>query len=209
MSKTDPISLSYIRFFHALPIKYGIDIYIDNKLRFNDVLYEDFTEYIALPPGQHTVHLSRTKNPIVLCSKVLNISDQKIYTSTVAPKSREGTGIDIYKIEDVLRTIPSNNFLIRFGHSGGNSAAVDVFLSDDVPLFKRVSYSEITNYTPKNPGIYTLQLKESKTGKVLVSAPNIRLKPSRFYSIYTLGNGSKEYPHIVVIPLDGNSYLKL
>jgi hypothetical protein len=202
-------SKSYLRFFHALPIQYSIDIYIDDKLTFCDRLYEDFTDYIALLPGEHTIHITRTNNPIIIFSTTWDISDQIIYTGIIAPKTKEGIGIEIYKMEDVTRPIPSNNFLIRFGHFSMNTSSIDVFLSNDMATFKRVSCSELTNYTSLKPGIYTLQIIDSKTGKRLLTAPNIRLKPIRFYSIYMIGTGLKEFPLLSVISLDGNSYLKI
>jgi len=209
MLKRNPLTKSYVRFLHAIPIKYSMDIYIDGKLIFCDVLYEDFTDYISLLPGEHTIHMTRTKNPIIIYSLALDILDQKIVTGVIAPKTKDGIGIDIYKMEDVLRPIPSNNFLIRFGHFSMNIGVVDVFLSDDNATFKRVSCSEMTNYTPSKPGLYSLQVNDSITGKLLITAPNMRLKTTRFYSIYTIGNGSKEFPLIVIISLDGNSYLKI
>lgn len=209
MLKLTPLTKSYVRFFHAIPINYSIDIYIDSKLIFCDILYQDFTDYISLLPGEHTIHMTRTKNPIIIYSAVWDILDQKIVTGVIAPKTKEGIGIDIYQMEDILRPIPSNNFLIRFGHFSMNTGAVDVFLSNDKATFKRVSCSEMTNYTSSKPDIYTLQINDSKTGKLLVKAPNMRLKTTRFYSIYALGNGSKEFPLIVIISLDGNSYLKI
>lgn len=209
MLRRETVPLSYIRFFHALPINYSIDIYIDNKLVFGDVLYEDFTDYVSLPSGEHTIHITRPKNPIVIYTTLWSVPEQRIYTCVIAPKTKDNIGIEFYKIEDILRSIPSNNLLIRFGHFSMNTPTIDAFLSDDNATFKKVSCSEMTNYISLKPTLYTLEINDSKTDKHLVSAPHIRLKPSRFYSIYTIGNGSKDFPLITVLSLDGNSYLKL
>ncbi|WP_069997501.1 DUF4397 domain-containing protein [Cellulosilyticum sp. I15G10I2] len=209
MLKKENIPLSYMRFFHALPIKYSIDIYIDTKLAFRDVLYEDFTDYIALYPGEHTITIKQTKNPITVFSMVWHVPNQKIYTGIIAPKTKDGMGIEIYKIEDITRPIPSNNFLVRIGHFSMPTPTIDIFLSDNTATFKKVSCNELTNYTPSKPGIHTLEIKESTTGKSLLSVPSIRLKTTRFYSIYVIGNNSKEFPLTITIPLDGNSYLRI
>ncbi len=209
MLKKDMIPQSYVRFFHALPIKYSIDIYIDSKLIFRDILYEDFTDYITLFPGEHTISITKAKNSIIIYSTLWYIPNQKIYTGIIAPKTKDITGIEIYKIEDIQRPIPSNNVLLRFGHFCMGTPPLDIFLSENSPAFKRVSCNEITNYMPVNPGIYNLEIKESKSDNSIVTLPNIRLKPSRFHSIYAIGNGLKEFPLTLAIPIDGNSYLKI
>lgn len=209
MLKKENLPLSYMRFFHALPVQYSMDIYIDGKLVFRDVLYEDFTDYIKLSPGEHTLSLTQAKSPITVSSMTWHIPNEKVYTAIIAPKTKEGMGISIYKMEDVLRPIPSNNFLVRFGHFSLPTPAVDVFLSDKTPVFKRVSCNELTNYLPSKPGIYTLEVKESNSGNSLITLPNIRLKPSRFYSIYAIGNGTNSFPLTLALPIDGNSYLKI
>ncbi len=209
MLKKDDIPLSYMRFFHALPVKYSIDIYIDTKLVFRDVLYEDFTDYIALCPGEHTINITHAKNPITVYSMIWYVPNKKIYTGIIAPKTKDGIGIEVYKIEDLIRPIPSNNFLVRLGHFSMTTPTIDAFLSDNTAAFKKVSCNELTNYTASKSGVHTLQIKDSKTENSLLMVPNIRLKTSRFYSIYVIGNGSKEFPLTLAIPIDGNSYLKI
>lgn len=199
----------YMRFFHALPVHFNVDIYIDSVLKAADILYEDFTEYISLLPGLHTIHITRHKNNTLLYSKKFNLYNQKIYTCLIAPQSKEGTGISFYNLEDIMRPIPSNNLLIRFSHFSCRTPSVDICLPHDITLFKNVSFGEMTNYMAVMPGTYTIQIKENKTNTELLTLPNVRLKPCRFYSIYAIGNQSKENPFFIVIPLDGNSYLKV
>ena len=209
MSKKELSPLSYLRFFHALPVKFNIDIFVDQKLVFRDIMYEDFTDYIKITPGEHTIHITQTKSPMTIYSLVWRIPAEKIYTALIAPQTKDSIGIEIYKIEDIQRVIPSNHFLIRSGHFSMNRPSIDTSLSENAPVFKRVGSSEVTNYISLEPNLYNLQVSDSQTGKLLIKLPRIRLKTSRCYSIYMIGNGTKEFPLTAALSLDGNSYLKI
>lgn len=208
MSKKEIAPKSYLRLFHCLPVSSPIDLYIDNKLQKANLIYEDFTDYNLIMPGEHTLHITLYKQQEILTKKTLFILPSKIYTVVLVPETKQGTGLALYVIEDVIRTIPSNHFLIRFGHFNHALSLLDITLTHETSTFKKVSCYEMTNYQAINPSSYTLQIKDSSTQKVLLTAPKLLLKPSRFYSIYILGNRSKEFPTQMVLSIDGNSYIR-
>ncbi len=76
-------------------------------------------------------------------------------------------------------------------------------------LFSNIPYRGVTDYVDLDPNTYTFNVTDSNTGNRLIYVPNIRLTPNRFYSIYTVGNASEPSNLQLLIPLDGNSYLRL
>lgn len=200
---------SYIRVFHAVPTSIPIDVYIDKKAVAPDFLYEDFTEYIPIAPGEHTISITKANEPTIIYERKINLAPKSIYTAIAAPKCKNPKELNIFLLEDTQRPIPANNLLLRFGHFSKATPIVDITLPDGTPVFKNMAYGQVTQYIPLAPGVYTLEARDPQTGKVLLTIPDIRLKGERFYSIYAVGDNTKQFPLQVVIPLDGNSYLKV
>ena len=202
------IEKAYIRFFHAFPVAFSIDIYMDKKLVASDILYEDFTEYLSVSPGEHIITITKNKNTVPLFTKKILLSDKGIYTSIIALKNKDTTGPDLSLIEEVQRAIPVNNLLCRMAHFSNVLSQIDVTLPDGSPVFKNIAPFQVTNYIMLKQGTYSLTVHDLNTKRIVFNADNIRLKPGRFYSIYVIGTGKKDYPIQLVIPIDGNSYLR-
>lgn len=208
MSPKSNTEKSYLRFFHVFPASLSVDVYIDKKLMVSDILYEDFTEYLSLPSGEHTITITKNKNSVPLLNKKIHLLNNMIYTSIITPVNKDTMGIDINFIEDTQRAIPINNLLCRFAHFSNAFSNIDVTLSDGTSIFKNIAPKQVTNYIMLKQGTYSLAIRDINTSRTLLNVENIRLKPSRFYSIYAIGSNKKEFPIQLVIPIDGNSYLR-
>lgn len=198
---------SYIRILHAAPNQEGtdIDVYANQNLIAKDLDYADFSEYYSVIPGEYTIDIYPNEDKKnLLFSKKITVDEKKIYTIAVIEKNDT---IDLLLIDDMIRPMPEGALLLRFLHLSPIVPMVNVTLTDGTSMFKNVAYTNVTNYTPFRPGIIEFQIKNSETGEVILTVPNIRFKPNRYYSIYLVGNGTKEAPVQVLIPLDGNSYL--
>ena len=197
---------SYIRILHASPRTPSVDVYVNDKKTVSNLSYEKFTEYYKLPAGSYNIKLytTRTKvNPIL--NKNLNLPSGKIFTIAAI-----GTypNLSLLPINEPIGPIMPNKSLLRFVHLSPNSPKVDLALKDGKVLFKNVAYKEVTDYVPVNPGIYNFEIKPAGTAKAVLYIPNIRLLRDRFYTIYAVGLLGERPPLQVLIPLDGNSYIK-
>lgn len=76
----DP-SKAYLRFVHLSPDAPAVDFYIDDKLIFKNIAFEDITNYIPLAPKNYTIKLkvAGTDNT-VLISPNMKLSPNKYYT---------------------------------------------------------------------------------------------------------------------------------
>ncbi len=89
-----------------------------------------------------------------------------------------------------------------------NAPNVDV-ASGGNKIFTNVPFKKVTDYIQVNPGAYNFDVNVSESGARVLYAPNIRLLPNRIYTIYAVGLAGQNPPLQVLIPLDGNSYLKV
>lgn len=201
-----PASTSFIRILHASPNTPMVDVYINNHPTFKNIDYKKFTDYISVPTGTYNIKVfpvgSKTK-PIIDTN--LFIPGGIIYTITVTGSL---PNISLFPILDVRRPLIQDKTFIRFIHLSPNTSNLDITTPDGKTLFRDINYKKVTKYIPVNPGKYTIEARISSSGEKVLSVPNINLKPNRFYSIYAVGYADKAPSLQLLIPLDGNTYLK-
>lgn len=201
------VDTSYARLFHASPTAPPVDVYINNKLVASNLKYGSFTEYFKVPPGTYNVKVfvaGDKSKPVINTN--YNIPANSIFTIAAI---NEPENLGLYVIEDTPMAIPDGKLYFRFVQLSPNAPNVDVRLPDGQNVFRDIGYMEVTDYKLTNPGVYTLNLYPASTDQMVLHVPNIDLKKNRFYTMYAIGLVGKEPPLKVVIPLDGNSYLKV
>lgn len=203
----EPIDTTYLRIFHASPDAPPVDVYLNNRSVVSNLRYRGFTEYLPVAPGVYNVKVfpaGRTVNPVINTN--LNIPANTILTVAAINKLED---ISLYAIEDTPMPVPVDKVYLRFGHLSPNAPSVDVRLPDGKNIFEDVEYKEVTEYKLIEPGTYTLDVYTTGTDNRVLHVPNINLKPNRFYTVYAIGLVGERPPLQVVIPLDGNSYIKV
>lgn len=198
---------SYLRVLHASPKSPAVDVYINDMLKFKNLNYGVFTDYIEVITGNYNVKIyaAGTKTSPVL-SKNLFVPPGKIYTVAAIGLL---PNIDLLPIPENKIMNQHNMVHVKFAHLSPNAGAVDVVLPDGKILFKNISYKEFTDYIKVPAGTYTLEVRPTGTKTTALYVPNVKLKAGRFYTVYAVGlvNGT---PGIqALIPLDGSSYLDL
>jgi hypothetical protein len=207
LSYRETPAFSYVRIFHASPDAPPVDVYANDKLVAKNISYRTFTQYLKVISGNYNVTIfptGRKDNPVITSS--IYITPGSIFTLIAGDRL---ANIKLFAVPETVRAIPPGNTMVRFGHLSPGTPNVDITLSDGEKLFKDVSFSQITNYISVRPGTYTFNLVPAGSTKSVLYVPNIQLKANRFYTIYAIGLAVGSPPLQVVIPLDGNSYIKL
>lgn len=200
-------AVSYMRLLHASPGTSAVDVYANSSLIASGLSYKGFTEYLQVIPEKYNIKVFPAGTTgVVLVDTEVEVPVQSIVTAAVTGTS-PNIGVKAY-FEPVLQ-IPSGKLYLRFAHLVPDGPDLDVVLSDGTVLFEDVSYGAATSYIAVFPDIYTFYLKQTGTDKSLLYVPNIQLLPGRFYTIYAVGQVKGNTPLQVLIPLDGNSYIKL
>lgn len=201
-----PSATSYVRLLHASPNAPAVDVYANDVLIARNLAYRDFTPYLRLRAGNYNIKVYPTgqrTNPVI----DTNIMVPPFSIFTVAAIG-ELPNISLLPIPEPRMPIPLGKLYIRFAHLSPDAPAVDITLPDGTPLFKNVSYKQVTDYIPVDPGTYTLQARIAGTDDVVLTVPNVNLHPNRFYTTYAVGLAQGTPGLQVLIPLDGNSYLR-
>ena len=180
----NPDPKSFIRVLHASPNAPAVDVYVNNVPTFRNISYRNFSEYVPLSDGGvYNIKFFPTGtkvNPII--NENLFIPQGKIYTIAAIGEPSE---ISLFSIEDSpLTPIVPGKASVRFVHLSPDAPKVDITLPNGTKIFSNVGYKEITNYIPVAAGTYTIQARVSGTDKVLLTVPNIRVSPNKFYTVY-------------------------
>ncbi|PRR78911.1 hypothetical protein CLLI_12500 [Clostridium liquoris] len=200
--------ITYIRFLHAIPSALNIDIYLNDRLMASNLSFKKFTEYSPIAPGYYTLKIfvsGKTSNPIIDTS--FFATPNNIFTAAAAGNLNN---IHLKLIEDIPMTIVPGTTMIRFIHLSPDTPTVNVALtSREGIIFNNVSFGEVTNYQQVSPGHYGIQITAAHSGSVILIVPSTPFGPNKFYSIYAVGLSAGNPPLQVLLPLDGNSYLKV
>lgn len=198
--------MSYIRVLHAVPNAPAVDIYANDMIIARNIPYKKFTEYFQVTPGPYNIKVYPTgeQEDFVLDAD-LTIPSNTITTIAAIGLLPE---IDLLPILDPIQDKDPGKVCVRFVHLSPNAPAVDITTPNGTILFDDVAYEEIMDYICINPGRIAIQARVAGTDQVVLKVPNIRLLPNRFYTIYAIGLVGETPPLQVLIPLDGNSYIK-
>ncbi|MBL4935820.1 DUF4397 domain-containing protein [Clostridium sp. YIM B02515] len=201
-----PKSSSYIRVFHASPNTPAVDVYVNDRLIVKNLHYKGFSPYLGIEAGKYNVKVfpsGKEDTPVI--NTEVNIPDKSIITAAAIGTLPEVSLLPI--LEPVFSGVKGKAY-VRFAHLSPNAPSVDIF-ADGKKVFSNTSYKQVTDYIAVNPGIHTFDVYLSSTNQRVLHVPNIRLLPNRIYTICAVGLAGKTPPLQVVIPLDGNTYLKV
>lgn len=206
MKKKKEICDAFLRCFHALPSPISLDIYLDDALYIKDFLYEDFSDYKPLSKGEHQLSVTLHGQTDILCTRSIWMSHEKIYTLIISTDFKTSVP-GLYLINDTQRPIPEEHCLLRFGTFCDLLDLVTIEFIDQTSSFRKISPHQISHYLSFVSGLYhIISLTHDKKDKICESK-NTTLKSGRIYTLYLLGNGSKDYPLHFLLSIDGSSFL--
>lgn len=203
--RMEPIN-SYIRILHASPDTSLVDIYANDKLIAKNLSYRNFTPYLNIPSGNTNLRIflaGRKINPLINTN--IFVPAKSIFTIAVAGKSSQ---IGLLALPEPIKTLPSNKALVRFAHLSPGTPNVDIVLPNGNKLFTNVAYKSFTDYISVEAGTYIFDIRVTNTTKNILTIPNISIKSGNIYTIYAVGLLTGKPSLQVLIPLDGNTYLK-
>ncbi|NEZ45958.1 DUF4397 domain-containing protein [Clostridium niameyense] len=197
---------SYIRILHASPNAPNVDVYINNEPKAKNITYKEFTEYMPLNSGTYNLKVFPTGNtttPVI--NENLFFPPKGIYTIAIYGLL-EDIGLMPILDKRLDYTNPTKVY-VKVIHLSPNTPTIDVYFNDQI-AFRNISYENITQYLSIPPNNYTIDLKLAGTNKTILTVPNANLTPNRYYSVYLVGFANRDPGLQLLIPLDGNSYIK-
>ncbi|KMT23151.1 DUF4397 domain-containing protein [Clostridium cylindrosporum] len=206
ISQNNKVPISYIRILHASPDAPSVDIVANGGLIAKNLNYKDFTSYLKVIPGNYNIKIYPSGNmSVTTLNTNVKIPPYSILTLVIGDNLSD---LKLFVVPDNTRKVVENKALVRFSNLSPRSNSIDTYLKNGKQLFKGVNFGEYTNYIEIPPGVYSFQFKPEDSNSVILSVPNTHLKASNAYTIYFVGESSNNSLLQILIPMDGNSYIK-
>lgn len=199
-------TISYLRIFHASPDTEEVDVFANDSLVAKKLKFKDFTEYLPLKSGMYRIRVieSKGKKEPLYDSNIF-LPPEMIFTAAAISNNEN---LSLKLISESRKKIPDGKAMVRFSHLSPNTPSVNVLLPEGKKVFTDTAYKEVEDYIEVTPGNYIFNVRETANNNILLTVPNVKIKEGKCYTIYAVGLLNSNPPLQVVIPLDGNSYLK-
>jgi hypothetical protein len=176
-----------IRVAHLSPDAPNVDIWVDGTLAYENVAFEEVTDYVALPPGSYLVQVEPTGSggagPFVI-SETLALAASKDYTVAAV---NELASIEALVLEDNNALPAAGKAHVRFVHASPDAPAVDITLPDGTPIFSNIAFKEVGTYTPVDAGSYDLEVRPNGSSSSVLDLDGIMFGSMKVYTVFATG----------------------
>lgn len=199
------MQVSFIRFLNAASSIKRFDAYVSNHQISKNISFRKYTSYLNIPVGQHITSICPSGN------------DKKVYSSTEAKfevnliyticASESKGQVKLIVIPDT-RIVPENSSAnIRFVNLTHAAHVITAAHGNDSPLFSNLKPGCTSLYESFQPGKYSFRAHDTGSGDLLLTVPDIILKPGWNCTVYlTISSEENKFSYITL--LDGSTYIK-
>lgn len=175
---------SYLRLLHAAPGAPPVDVYANDRLVASNLAFSQLSSYIRIRPGRYIIEVypaGNMENPVL--RENISIPPRSISTVSVTGQLEN---LELLNIADPEREPRMNTSYIRIAHFSQDAPTIDARI-DNRNLFRNISFNNVTEYEPVNPGTYEINIYVSGTDNRVLQIPYQVLQPGFYYTLYILG----------------------
>lgn len=180
-----------VRVIHASPDAPSVDILVNDAIRaFQDVTFNEITDYAALPAGVYNAKVVPTGGGAgaAVIDADLNLLYFRNYT-VVAVNTVDK--IEPIVLEDASDPTPfvlnPGSARVRFLHASPNAPAVDIAVAGGPILFGNVSFKGLADYVSVPAGRVDLEVRLAGTDTVVLTIPGLQLAAGTTYTALATG----------------------
>lgn len=191
-----------IRLLHASPDTPAVDIYANGNLIAQNFAFGQLTEYVCVMPGMYQLAVYPAGTLAVPMISITVAVGAKMNATIALAGLLQNVSLMVIQEPPVFLTYA--NSYVRMAHLSPNMAAVDLVVNGTI-LLQNVSYGMITDYIALNPGTYTFELRAAGTDQVLLTMPDVIVRPGVAYTAFAIGLVNWTPPLELLMAFDANS----
>ena len=173
-----------VRFLHASPTTENVDVHINAQLVASNVPFKQVGSYLFLPAGKYHIDIYPTGNLVsTIITKKITVEAGNVYTFAVIGTENK---LQLLPFQE-QPGVPSGETKLRFIHLSPDTQNVDIGVNKGDVIFSNVPYKKPTSYLGLSPMTVNLEVREASTKNILLSVPNVKVKPNRIYTLVALG----------------------
>jgi hypothetical protein len=176
-----------IRVLHASPDAPAVDVFLDGSEAISDLAFDDITDYVAVPAGDHTVEVfpaaaDGTGDPVI--SADVTLAADTDYT--VAAVGLVADIEPLVLVDD--NTAPAaGEAKLRFVHASPDAPAVDIYAEGAGVVVPAAAFKDASGYLGLAAGTYNLEVRAAGTETVALDLPGVVLEEGKVYTAFAVG----------------------
>lgn len=174
-----------VRVVHASPDAPPVDVWVNGGLVFEDIAFEEITDFAAVPGGTYNVQVvpSGETEPVVIEAD-LDLADGTDYT-VIATDFLANITATIITADGGAPV--AGNAWVRFFHGSPDAPAVDIALPNGPVLIPSVAFQQSSAYLEVPAGEYDLEARVAGTTDVALALNGIVFDDGGVYTAYATG----------------------
>ena len=165
-----------LRIAHLSPDAPAVDVYLDNQSAVSGVAFDDVTDYMTVPTGEHVVTITAADNrSAVVFNDTVGLEDAAYTVAATGEISENATEPFAPLILEDRTNPPVEAAAVRLAHVSPDAGPVDVTVgegNDTTVLFDNATFGNATEYVEVPGGEYTLDVRAAtanNSGEVVES----------------------------------------
>ena len=172
---------------HASPDAPNVDIYVNGDAAVTNLAFGWWTEWVALPAGEHQVQVTATGAAIdtAVIDATLTLEAGKAYqvaatgfVAEIAPQ--------VYEID--LSNMAADSARVQVMHAVPDAPAVDIALTGGDVLIPGLEFPMASDILDVPAGSYDLEVRIGGTEDVALPLPGVELSANTLYQVYAIGS---------------------
>jgi hypothetical protein len=173
-----------VRVGHCSPDAPNVDIHVDDTPAFENVAFEDISEYTTLSAGSHEIRITPAGADDTVLETTLRLDDDTMYTVLATGLLDD---IELTAFEDDPGDVPSGKSHVRFIHASPDAPRVTVQVTDGPKLFRRMKFRKASDYEQVDAGSYDIEVVARGGDEPALTLPGLRFEGGAAYSAIAIG----------------------
>ena len=179
-----------VRVGHCCPDAPNVDIHVDGDVAFEDVPFEQISDYAELPAESHDIAVTPHGEEDTVLELTLEPEADTAYSALATGLLDD---IECTVLDDTPGDVAADQTHVRFVHTSPDAPAVDVRVADGGPtLCEDVSFRSASEYVPVDAGSYDLEVVVAGSDDVALSLPDIELEGGTAVSAIAVGEAGDD-----------------
>jgi len=182
---TAMVETASVRVGHCCPDAPNVDVHVDGDVAFEDVPFEQISEYAELPAESHEIAVTPHGSDDAVLELTLDPEADAAYSALATGLLDD---IECTVLDDAPGDVAADETHVRFVHASPDAPAVNVRVADGGPtLCEGVEFRAATDYVPVDAGSYDLEVVAAESGDVALSLPDVELDGGTAVSAVAVG----------------------
>jgi len=186
--KISPVNYAWGNIIHSLPVNSSYSLKMNKIPIFENIEYNNFTNYAKIPSGLNFFTLIDNNTKQVVLNSPVDAQQYANYTFIIYPR---GNLFGLIALEDSA-DFPKSSSVIRFVNIASNSPTIIYQIinstNEQVILSNELKFKEYTNLTEITANQCDIKLIEKSTNRIVAVLKDIKLQESYLYNIVLSGN---------------------